>query len=267
VSAGAAPTTAAPPLAGAFPPAVAALFAAGPHRPGSVDAVLVERAVPLTLRTRDALYAPAPAPRYRPGSRPELERFVAEALAGAVHPMPVAAALTQFVARIPHRFPTAERPTAAGFYGDFAAYLCGGTEEEVIKKGSPLAAERARVLCAMAQVAGLPARVVLLARDDPPERHAVAEIFVLGRWTVFDGYSGRFYVWPKHGYLSAWDARQLPALVNAAPDHGRRRYVDGAFFRHVAIAAYDVADFDAYRYPWDLVSPELAARLRAGLGA
>lgn len=251
----------------AFEPAVAALYAEDPHRPGSVDAVLLDSARPLTPHTRTELYQPpAGPPAYARGSRPELEALVAAALEGATHEMPVAVALMRFCAAIPRRFPTPERSTASGFYGDFTTFLCGGTEEDVIKKGSPLAAERARVLCAMAQVAGLPARLVFLAREAPAERHAVTEIFLLGRWTVFDAFSGRFYTWPKHGYVSAWEARRLPHLIDHHPDHGRQRYVDSAYFRHAAVASYNIADHAQFSYPWDSIPPGLAARLRDGQG-
>ncbi len=248
-------------------PEIAALYTDDPHRPGSVDAALLDAMRPLTPHSQAALYqAPAGPPAYARGSRPELEAFVAAALDGAVHDMQIATALTRFCAAIPRRFPTPERPTAAGFYGDFSTFLCGGTEEELIKKGSPLAAERARVLCAMAQVAGLHARLVLLAREAPAERHAVTEIFVLGRWTVFDGFSGRFYTWPKHGYASAWEARRLPQLIDNHPDHGRQHYVDSAYYRHAGIVRYDIAEHMRYSYLWGPIPPALAARLREGLG-
>lgn len=251
-----------------FGPAIAALYRADPHRPGSVDAVLIERMRPLTPASRAALYpAQAEAPRYRPGARPELERWVRQATVDAIHPVQVAVALTRFCARIPTLFPTPERSTAAGFYGDFRSYLCGGTEEEVIKKGSPLAAERARVLCALAQVAGLPARIAFLARPDPPERHTVTEIFLYTKWSVFDGFSGRFYPWPKHYYASVPEIQAIPGMVDQAADHGRDRYVDSAYFRHVAVAEYPIEDFGHYAYPWDPIPEDLAERLRAGLGA
>lgn len=252
----------------AFGPELEALLAADPHRPGSVDAVLLDCQQPPTVQTQRGLYAPpAGPPPYERGSRPELESFVHSAQADATHEALVAARLTQFCGRIPRLFPSVEGSTASGFYGDFRAFLCGGAEEEVIRKGSPLAAERARVLCAMAQVAGLSARIVFLARTDPPERHAVTEISILGRWSVFDAFSGRFYTYPKHGYASAWDIRGLPQLVDNHPDHSRQRYVNSSYYRNAGIATYDIADAGSYAYPSDPIPPDLAARLQAGLGA
>ena len=253
---------------GAFGPELEALLGGDPHRPGSVDAMLLDRQVRVTTQNQSALYArPASVLDYRRGSRPELEAFVGAVTEGALHEVQIAVALARFCARIPRDFPLPDRSTASGFYGDFSAFLCGGTEEEVIKKGSPLAAERARVLCLMAQIAGLPARMVFLARDEPVERHTVVEIFLGNRWCVLDAFSGRFYAWPKHGYASAWDVRTLPQLVDNSPDRGRVRYVDAAYFRHVAIATYDLSGTASYSYPWDPIPADLAVRLSAGLGA
>ena len=253
---------------GAFGPDLEALLRADPHRPDSVDAMLLDRQMCVTAHNQPALYArPTSKPDYRRGRRPELEALVGAVTDGAIHEVQIAVGLARFCARIPQDFPLPGRSTAAGFYGDFGIFLCGGTEEEVIKKGSPLAAERARVLCAMAQIAGLPARVAFLARTEPVERHTIVEIFLGNRWSVFDAFSGRFYAWPKHGYASAWDVHTLPQLVDNSPERGRVRYVDSAYFRHVAVATYDIADSASYSYPWDPIPADLGARLSAGLGA
>ena len=140
----------------AFGPEIEALFKTDAAAPGSVDADLPLRMLPLTHQTRAELYAPrADASRYRAGVRPELERFVREVTKDAIHPVQVVTALTRFCGRIPRLFPTEERSTASGWYGDFSGYLRGGAEEELIKKGCALSQERARVLCALAQVANL----------------------------------------------------------------------------------------------------------------
>ena len=152
-------------------------------------------------------------------------------------------------------------------------------EEEVIKKGSPLSAELCRVLVALAQIAGLPARIVFLfaAEDggpEPPpsfatgkgsasERHAVCEIYAAGQWAVFDPVSDRSFAWAKHGYASAWDLRRMPRLIDGLQDHGRLRYVDSRYYRSAAIAGYDPWDL-SLRYPWDRLDAATASRLQAG---
>jgi hypothetical protein len=247
----------------AFGPEAAALFDADPHRPGSVDAMLLDSQVPLTPDMRAGLsQAPAgPAP-YHEGSRPGLERIVRDVVGAAFHPVPKAVALARFCAGIQARYERGEERAER--------VLCGGAEEEIIASGLPLAADLARVLCALAQVSGMHARLVFLAREQPWERHTVTEICLgglAGDWCVFDGFSGRFYSRVKHGYASAWDLHTHPASVDLHPDHGRQPYVDGAFYAHAAIATYDLNDSARFAYPRDPVPDEMVARLRAGRGA
>ena len=246
-------------------PAVAAgLIAADPHRAGSVDRTLLDAGVWLTPATRPSLYRPPATPMPAPvRERPELARIVAEAGAGAVHEFQRATALRRWVAAIPRRFPEGGRSTREGFWDDFHTFLCGGTEEEVIKKGSPLAAELSRVLVTLTAMAGLPARLVHLFAAAPAERHCVVEIFIAGRWTVFYPVSDRSFAWPKHGYTSAWDLRWMPALIDGLQDAGRLRYVAGRFYQTAAIAAYDPQDA-SLTFPWDPLDPDTAARLRDG---
>ena len=235
-----------------------------PHRPGSVDRVLLESVRWLTLSTRDALYRPPQTPvQAEPASRTWLQQIVADAAAGTVHEVQRATALRRWVAAIPRSFPEGGRSTRDGFWGDYSTFLCGGTEEEVIRKGSPLAAELCRVLVCLAQLTGLSARLVFLFADAPPLRHTVAEIFVAGQWAVFDPVSDRSFLWPKHGHASAWDVRQMPALVDGLQDHRRLPYVASRFYRTIGIATYDPAAA-GLNYQHDPLDRETAARLLAG---
>ena len=235
-----------------------------PHRAGSVDRVLLESVRWLTPSTREALYRPPHMPvEAAPASPPWLRQIVADASAGTVHEVQRATALRRWVAAIPRTFPEGGRSTHDGFWGDYRTFLCGGAEEEVIRKGSPLAAELCRVLVRLAQLAGLSARIVFLFADLPPLRHTVAEIFVAGQWAVFDPISDRSFLWPKHGHASAWDVRQMPALVDGLQDHARLRYVDSRFYRTIGIADYRPSSTD-YGYQEDPLDNETAARLLHG---
>jgi hypothetical protein len=245
-----------------FPAQVADLFARDWHRPGSVDAVLIERMVPVTRLTARDLYAPPTGQPYR-GGRPALEAHVRRVAGDAVHPVQAIVALLRFCHRLPQEFPSPDRPAIA--HPD--EVRAGGTEEEIIAEGNPLAAERARLLCALAQVAGMHARVVHLARTDPAERHTVTEVWTGTRWSVFDPFSGRFFTWPKHGYASAWDMHELPRIADEKADHGRQRYVDSAYYRWIAIADYRADEANRYSYDRDPLPPVLVERLRAGLGS
>ncbi len=245
-----------------FPAQVVDLFTRDWHRPGSVDAVLIERMVPATRRTARDLYAPPTGTTYR-GGRHTLEEYVRRVAGDAVHPVQAIVALLRFCHRLPQEFPSPDRPAIA----HLDEVRAGGTEEEIIAEGNPLAAERARLLCVLAQVAGMQARVVHLARTDPAERHTVTEVWTGTRWSVFDPFSGRFFTWPKHGYASAWDMHELPRIADEKADHGRQRYVDSAYYRYVAIADYRVDEAGRYSYDRDPLPPDLVQRLRAGLGS
>jgi len=149
--------------------------------------------------------------------------------------------LTRWCSRIPRNFPETGKSTAAGFYGDFGQFRWGGCEEAVIAKGSPWPQEIARVLAALLQVAGLPSRLVFLYRESPPLLHVVVEARVQAGWAVCDACAGRCYVWPHHGYASAWDLQRQPRLVDQAPEHGHSPYVDSSLYRTIAVSPYGLA--------------------------
>lgn len=247
----------------ALPAAVAAAVATDPHRPGSVDHHLLTTQVVVTPANQAAWYRPPGSPPAMRSPRPYLQAIVSTVTADAVHAFQRASALRRWVAAVPRTFPEGGRSTHAGFWGNFETFLCGGTEEEVIKKGSPLAAELARVLVTLAHLAGLPARLAFLYADDPPVRHCVAEIYVAGRWSVFDPISDRSFAWSKHGYASAWDIHLQPWLLDGLRDHARLPYVAARFYRTVALALYDPWD-PAHDFSWDPLDRGTAARLLTG---
>lgn len=244
--------------------AVAQLIDTDPHVSGSVDALLLERQQWLTAATVAQLYSPPPPPaRPAEGSRPALEGIVRDCLAGTVHDFERAVALRRWVAAIPRRYPVGGRSTADGYWGDFAALPCGGTEEAVIERGSPLAAELSRVLVTQLRLAGLPARLVFLYDVTAAARHCVTEVYCGGRWSVLDPVSDRTFVWAKHGFASAWEIRQMPALVDGLQDSGPLRYVASSYYRVAAVAEYDPAAPD-WRYDEQIVDAATAERLRLG---
>jgi transglutaminase-like putative cysteine protease len=222
------------------PPFALALLRGQPYRAGSVDGRLLANQVMLTPDNRDSLYGVPTAPVEMRTSRPQLAVMAAAVCQG--HPQPLAQmlALTRWCSRIPLDFPSTDRSTADGYYGDFSGFMWGGSEESVVAKGSPWPQELARVLAALAQLAGFPSRLVFLFREQPPHLHVVAELWIDRGWAVCDPSANRCYVWPHRGYASALELQQHPGLVDLAPERGRNPYVDGRFYRAIAIAAYAV---------------------------
>jgi hypothetical protein len=236
-----------------------------------VDSALRAAAVPLTAANQGGFYTvPASLPERSPCPRPMLEKLAAELTDNTVHDFQRATTLRHWVSRLSWRYPEGGRTTVEGAWGDFSGFPLGGTEEQVIAKGSPLAAEQSRLLVALAALAGIHARIVILGDTSTADagqtdmRHVVTELFVGGRWSVFDPVSDRAFAWMKHGFASAWELHQMPRLLDGLQDHRRLPYVGSRYYRSVAIAHYDPWSPDN-DYTQRTTDAATAARLRAGL--
>jgi hypothetical protein len=229
------------------------------HAPGTVDSVLLDEMVKLVPETARRLYAdftPVRA-KYRKGERPYLEGIVRR-VADGPDDASRAKSLTRWCSKIQSSFPTPERSTEKGFWTT-DTMLFGGTEEELIKRGTYVCTELSRVLCALAQVGGMPSRLVYLF-DLKRENwgHGVVEIYVrrggAGSWALFDATSDVWYTKPEGGLASAWDIRCNPELADAHPDRGTKPYVSGEFYKCSAIANYFINDWRNYDYGWNLIN-------------
>lgn len=208
-----------------------------PFASGSIDRLWLQRQVLLTPETRSLLYGSVPEACAVFG-RPRLQAVLDGVAPERKQPLAKLLALTRWCHRIPLDFPDPDGSTIRGFYGDFSAYQWGGSEEQIIAKGSPWPQELARVLIALLRQAGLPARMVFLYRSQPAGLHAVVEAWVSASWVVCDPCANRLYAWPHHGYAAAADLQAQPRLVDQQPEHGRNPYVDSAFYETVAIAGH-----------------------------
>jgi len=229
------------------------------HAPGSVDSVLLDEMIKLVPETDDYIYTKYTplALKYRKGSRPYLEKVVRD-VAGRGDDASMAKALMRWCNRIPFNFPTPEKSTENGFWST-DTILFGGTEEELIKRGTEICTEQARVLCVLFQVAGMPARLVALFDMNRKNwGHGVTEIYIRSRrssgWAIFDATSDACYPKPKGGLASAWELHNHPELVDAHPSHGKEPYVDSVFYQCSAIVNYFVWDWQKYDYRWSFMS-------------
>lgn len=246
-------------------------FSRNIYRSGSVDYVLFDEAYILSEDTRHTLYDKAmiPACRYQAGSRIHLEQLVDALTANKHGDYEKAIALLTFVRDIPVNYGNVD--------GD---PFHGGTEEEVIRKGSSMCNEQARVLCVLAQIAGIPARYVghMTAFDfDNPKSgsgHGVNELFIDGNWVYMD-IRGIVFNKKDHGLASTWDLITNPELIdmqqadlaalrksNYTLDNSRKYFGPNSI--HI-IANYNVAEHYRYDYSWVYPSPSLwrEARERA----
>lgn len=181
------------------------------YREGSVDWVFFNEAVVLTADTADALYrdfTPLAQPYVR-GTRVFLEKIVDAVTAGCKSDRQKALALLDWVRDIPVTYQNVD--------GD---PFHGGTEEEVIRKGSSMCNEQARVLGILAQVAGMPSRYVghmtPIDFDDPKSGtgHGVNELYIENHWAYFD-IRGKFFLKPDGAFASTWELIRNPALIDA----------------------------------------------------
>jgi hypothetical protein len=226
---------------GAFGPAYQRMTENDAHAPGSVDCALIDGMVRLCDETVEHLYGDfTPTDMdYAPGSRPELEQHAAAACPDRSSDEARLGGIVQFCTGMGERAP-----------GGLDAMRVGGTEEQIIERGSDWCTDVARVGCAMCQVAGLPARMAYLANTGAAySGHAIIEIFRNGTWGAACPTTGVVYRHPDGQPATTWELMNDAALVEshsgpyAAPEQ----------FRAAAVANYFV--WDAARYDYTVSAP------------
>jgi hypothetical protein len=234
-----------------FSPAIDRLLDHRIYAPHTVDAVLQDGAVVVGPECGTRLSAPPDLSRYRLDELPDRRVLLAALMRHlelASHWHERLGRLARFTADIERLFPSPEHSAAGGFYPTPDDFWWGGTEEQVIAKGSDWCHEVARVYCALSQVAGMPARIVyILGREDG---HAVAECFVEGAWALVDPLAPHVY--------RREDGMPLSIAEMGRADEGRRRrltrdgregtYVRARYFEFTAVAEYYLVEADRYDY-------------------
>ncbi len=207
--------------------AYARMLASDSHAPGSVDQVLTDKMVLLCDATAPLLYStytPLDV-RYQRDQRPTLERFIAAF--GVTSAEELVGAVTGFCAAVADRAPDG-----------LDALRLGGTEEQIIERGSDWCTDLARVACALCQVAGLPARLVYLADTAQAySGHTLIEVYRARRWGACDPTYNVVYRHHDGTPASTWEIQRDPVLLEAHKQ-----------FRSAAIANYYVWDRDQYDY-------------------
>ena len=230
-----------------FGPAYQIMLAGDAHAPGSVDRVLSQRMIRLHAATADYLYGSyTPTTlRYRPGSRPELERFLRAATAGATDPEEIVDGIARWCADI------AEAADDLGLDD----LLLGGHEEAIVERGTDWCTDLSRVGCVLCQVAGLPARLVCLFNTTAAySGHVIVEVLRQGRWGCVDVVNGVVYRKDGGAPASAWELQRAPDLIAA---HRRLHggYGSPAQFLGVAIVNYFVWEADRFDFTVSALNP------------
>ena len=86
--------------------------------------------------------------------------------------------------------------------------IFGGTEEEILKRGTYWCTDMARIACVMFQTAGLPSRIIITANTKfAYSGHTVTEVYYDNKWGVADPAMGKIFRHNDGTPISAWDIK------------------------------------------------------------
>ena len=219
-----------------FGPAYERMMAHDPHAPGSVDRELIATAVGLCSETEAYLYDGFTAREagYRIGTRPGLEGIARTIVRAVVGTEEKVGAIARYTAALADAAPSS-----------LADLRFGGTEEEIIARGSDWCADVARVAIALLATSGIPARMVLLADlQRAYSGHNVVEAYRSGRWGCLDPRSGVVYLDEEGRPATTWDLTNFPRLILRHYRGRRTPYSRVGQFRRSAVANYRVGPPD-----------------------
>jgi len=252
----------------------------GERGTGGVDVQIIDGQLGLCARTAEFLYSRFTPPeiRYVRGSRPMLEAAVAEVVRPGMSGREKSLAIMRRCRD--NRDRGLARPDL----------FCGGTEEELLKRGAIMCNEISRVFICLCQVAGMPARVF----SSHISGHMMAEVFADGKWAWVDPLFGLAPVLDDGRPAGAWELLSDPRLFERQPksvwddlrpprsafgpelrsarnlSYWMARFRDCYFNPReaAAIGNYFVWEQDRYSYPWridpvDPVRMKEAQRLEA----
>ena len=151
--------------------------------------------------TEDFLYnSQPPVPRYEKGTRPILEAVVEETTRGLSTKREKALALLKYCRDL--KIKSGNRD-----------YFYGGTEEELIKKGEKYCERLARLMVALCEIAGIPARTVHHVIGG----HVTTEAYIESGWAYFDPRHGLFYVDKNDKMLSVKELLENSDIIFDQP--------------------------------------------------
>lgn len=176
------------------------------HAPGSVDRALATSMIRLCEDTAAYLYDKYTDMHigYVKGSRPVLEHALSEVYFSATEPGQLIPAIANFTRGL-----AAKRPRGLD------AMRFGGTEEQIIERGSEWCTDVARVGCALYQIAGLPCRIVnLFNLNAAYSGHVIVEVYSSETWGAVDTNSGVVYRKDGGAPATTWELMNDAELVN-----------------------------------------------------
>ena len=165
----------------------------------------------LVPETEEYLYRKPEAPVYEWGSRPVLEAAVTEATKGCATERDKVFALVAYIRDLKEK--------SHGY-----DYFYGGTEEDLIKKGERFCERVARLMCGLAEIAGIPCRTVHHLIGG----HLTNEVYIEGKWGYVDPRFGLFYLDEDGKLASVTEIVRRPELICNQPEwvyeYGSKEY-------------------------------------------
>jgi hypothetical protein len=242
---------------GQFGPAYQIMLENDPHAPGSIDRLLIENMIRLCPETADYLYREYTPTRslYQKGTRPKLEQCIEEAVFSSYSDEERIEAITQFTSGL-----------QKNATDDLDLIRVGGTEEEIIARGSDWCADVARVGCALCQVAGFPARIVsLFDTEKAYTGHVIIEVYRDKTWGAVDALTGVIYRHPEARPASTWELMNNPRLIECHSKGELTLYTTVGQFRAAAITNYFVWRWREYDYTVSTVNDYYRSILKMSL--
>ncbi|PKM48807.1 MAG: hypothetical protein CVV02_18535 [Firmicutes bacterium HGW-Firmicutes-7] len=225
---------------GVFGPAYKIMLENDAHASGSIDRILVESMIRLCSETVDFLYNEYAPTRsfYKKGTRTELEQYVEMTILDNHSEEERIAAIARFTGSL--------QESACE---DLKLMQIGGTEEEIIVRGSGWCSDVARVGCALCQVAGFAARLVsLFDTEKAYSGHVIIEVCRAKIWGAVDPLTNVVYRHPGGKPASTWDLMNNPHLIECHSRGESTPYTVVSQFRGAAISNYFVWRWREYDY-------------------
>lgn len=225
---------------GAFGPAYQAMLEQDSHAPGSVDRVLASRMVRLNRETVTYLYTSFTpmSVLYEKGTRVELESVLQTICSQFSDPESTLTAVVEYTRSLGGR---AEE--------DITKMVLGGTEEEIIRRGSDWCTDVARVACVLCQIAGFPSRLVnLFDLSHAYCGHVIIEVFRAGKWGALDSSTGIVYRRLDGEPASVWELMEDTSIIEHHRQDPRAFYTSVEQFLSAGITNYFCWDQAHYDY-------------------
>lgn len=209
------------------------------HVPRSVDREIVRALIRLCPETVEHLYKGYTSldVQYARDSRPTLETVVARCISPNASIETQVQSISDFT-----------RGLGRNVEHDLRKMRFGGTEEQIIERGSDWCADVARVACTLYQVAGFPCRIVnLFDLDKAYSGHVVVETYRSGTWGTVDSSSGVVYRQQDGTPATTWQLMNAPDLIKAHQGSDAW-YTNVGQFRAAGISNYFCIETRDYDY-------------------